>query len=357
MALLWCDGFEGYGDTDNTAPSPTGVIADKYIESGTEVQLRIQSDGYVDWGLQLTPAVTVYDSLLTTPDLTANNTVIAGVAFYIVTQNEFNDPLLWPLLNFRNNSGDTCARIIAAQGASLYVMDAGDNYIGSCRNKLDLNEYHFIEMKVLSHETNGTIEVRINGCPVFNATSVNTANSGSTITRVSIGANINGNHPNGNSRIDNFYVCDGSGNTNNNFLGDVTVKTLWPDGDDTTEFATTGNGSLGTHYEQVYYPERTETTNYVEDSTTSNQDIFTMDALSEDTTIYGVVVWGATQYDTSNTSHQLLVSSNGTVENSATIVNTTSAAYNPFVVEDDPDTGNSWNQATINAMLCGIEVV
>ena len=40
MALVWCDGFEGYGDTNNVAPLPTGVMAQKYRYANLENQMR-----------------------------------------------------------------------------------------------------------------------------------------------------------------------------------------------------------------------------------------------------------------------------------------------------------------------------
>jgi hypothetical protein len=78
-------------------------------------------------------------------------------------------------------------------------------------------------MKVYCHATAGTVDVRFNGCPVYSRSSMNTLPSGGIATRAVLG---DGYPPYSMSyvRIDDFYVCDGTGSKNNDFLGDVLVK-------------------------------------------------------------------------------------------------------------------------------------
>jgi hypothetical protein len=156
---------------------------------------------------------------------------------------------------------------------------------------------------------------------------------------------------------DDVYVCDATGPDNTDFLGDVNVKTLWPDGDSTTQFSITGNGSKSTHWEEVSELARLQTTDYVEDATTSNQDIFTMDNPGTSNAVKGLVVWATTNYNTTNKSHKFVITSNGTTQCSANVTNTTTTAFSSYVVEREPSANVAWNESTLNSMICGIEVV
>jgi hypothetical protein len=160
------------------------------------------------------------------------------------------------------------------------------------------------------------------------------------------------------SILDDFYVCDGTGATNNNFLGPVTVRTLFPDGDDTAKFSVTGNANYSTHYEQLNdNHESHPTTDYVEDGTTGNRDIYTLDnSVDNFDTIYGVIGWGYTKYIDSAINYRLVASSNGTENESSNITALSDWHYDRHVLETNPDTSNAWTDSTINAFKFGFEV-
>lgn len=353
MALVWCDGFEGYGDTDSATPAPTDIIGDKYLAMSYENQMQIKSAGRTDWALRMTP--TAYQARLVSQDVVSGNTTIAGVAMYLYQKSGFTWPHDWPILCFKNTSGEMNVELIIADG-TLFVNGPNTTYLGGTRVNLDVAEYHYVEMKVYHHNTSGTVEVRVNGCPVFSATNVDTVNTGGTTSRVLIGDT----HEVGDNqliRVDDFYVCDGTGSKNNDFLGDVSVRTLWPDGDDTTQFATTGNGSKATHYEQVNMEETLRATDYVEDGTSGNRDKYTLaNAADNFNTVHGIMVWAQSRYETSATNYHLLIDSNGTEAETSNIAASATFAYDGYVWEDDPDTASAWTNSTINALKSGFEV-
>jgi hypothetical protein len=343
MSLLWCDGFEGYGTSNNSTPSPTDVLADKYDAVDRENQMAIRDNAAAvrtDWAVRLTSIT--YNSYLNPASLTSNATLIAGVAVNIPLLAGWSSTDDWPLFAFKNGAGEICAELVCAH-ASFYVKDAAGAYLGGVRGVIEIAEFNYIEMKVYGHATNGTIEVRINNCPVFNATSVNTQATSGIATRACLGdatPPVSAEY----ARLDDFYVCDGSGSDNNDFLGDVIVKTLWPSGDDSVNFASTGNANYSTHYEQVNYGDSLPTTDWVRGNAAGQRDIFTLDNLTVNfSDIHGVAAWAYAKY-------------NGTETESANFACTKNSTYDKFIVENDPDTSSAWTNNSINALKSGFEV-
>lgn len=353
MALVWCDGFEGYGSVNNAAPAPSGVFADKYLYANDESQWRmLNAAGFVvtDWGLQFSNAI--YNMVLTTKDVISGGTAVAGVAVEQWDWDDFASGFSWPIICFKNSAANLCLSLVCEQGC-FYVRDASSTYVAGIPIMLRIQEHNYIEMKAESGTT-ANVEVRINGATVFQGT-VNTSNTGGAITRVGLG-DLGQGYPMEYAHLDNFYVCDGTGNTNNDFLGDVDVKTLWPDADSATAFTGTGNANYATNYQQVFREQRDGSTDYVIENTVGYQDLYSVDGLADSGDIHAVMVWGAVSYVTDARNAKLLCKSGTTTSNGGTVNVTTDVLIHGAVFETDPDTGNSWNQTTVNAATFGIEV-
>lgn len=354
MALLWADSYNTYGDVDNAQPDP-GTFPTKYA--------RAYHLSYGDWrssgryeGGAYEMGNSPYHAEMTTQNVTTNATMIAGVAIWPFTTYSNTGDNDWPILCFESGTAKYLELALTVDG--LVLKDSSGSVLGVARYVLYPEDWHYIEMKAYCHDTNGTAEVRINGCPVITLTNVDTkGGSNAYFTRCSIGDNrdLNGFAY---GHIDDFYVCDGSGSTNNDFLGpSTTVKCLFPDGDSSVNFATTGNANYATHYQQVGYSNALWSTDYVQDSTTGNRDIFTLDACANFSEVYGLIGWVLTEGVSSNQDYKQIISSNGTETESANFTaSTTTNQTSRFVVETDPDTSNAWTPATVNAALFGIEI-
>jgi hypothetical protein len=356
MALLWCDGFEGYGPSG--VPTPTDVLADKYDFVGHEVKIDIvTTNSHTDRSLRTSDLSTSWVTSFRTPSITSGNTVICGVGFWFPYAGSFDYASYWSLFVFYNDSGNICA-IVDTTDTGISVRDAAGNTIGGTRCLMLYQDWCYVEAKVYSHATAGTVDIRLNGCSVFSASSVNTLNTGGAITKVMLGTSETDLDRKSSSLLDNFYVCDGAGAANNDFLGPVTVRTLFPDGDDIVQFAVTGNANYSTHFEQMNdnyesYP----TTDYVEDGTTGNRDIYTLDnSVDNFATVYGVIGWGYAKYIGGAINYRLVASSNGTENESSNIAASSDWHYDRHVLETDPDTSNAWTDSTINALKFGFEV-
>lgn len=355
MVLRWVDGFEGYG-AGGADPAPVGVLADKYVGVNDETRMNIEtantrwSDS--DYVLGMSDGA-VYSQYLTPETNISGNTAIAGVGFYINNKDQWASAQTWPPLVFRNSTGGVNVRLVHTNG-TFTIWGPNETYLGGTRLNIERFTYHYLEMKVYSHQSSGTVELRMNGCPVCSLSSVNTVlSAGNPSVRCGIGDNTTAIYCSQFSRFADFYVCDTTGNTCNDFLGPVRVETLWPDSDDNVNWTTTANSA--NHYENVNLLERDGTTDYVEESGSGVLDLFTLDNTSVTwDTIHGAVAWTAAAYSGSNANLQQVLSSNGTTSNSANITLTTAYLFDsPHIAETDPDTGNSWNSTTINALKSG----
>lgn len=87
----------------------------------------------------------------------------------------------------------------------------------------------YVEVKFVIHDTAGSVEVRVDGTTVLNLTNQDTRNgTPTTANTLRFGPFM---------YIDDLYILDTTGSTNNDFLGDVKVVAVLPDSDGThTDF-------------------------------------------------------------------------------------------------------------------------
>ena len=87
--------------------------------------------------------------------------------------------------------------------------------------------------------------------------------------------------------FDDLYVCDGSGSVNNDFLGDVRVVTVRPNG---AGGSTQWTPDSGSNYARVNETISGEDSNYVEDGTSGHEDRYAYGDLSGVLGIKGLVI-------------------------------------------------------------------
>jgi hypothetical protein len=214
--------------------------------------------------------------------------------------------------------------------------------------------WFYAEIKIVFSNTVGTVEVRINGTALITATGLDTNNSttvGSDLIAIQT--------PNagGNRQIDDFYICNGSGSVNNNFLGDVRVATLAPTGNGASSQLAGSDGNSTDNYllvdESPY-----NTTDYVSSSTSGQKDSYAMADLPGSASSVLAVQQVATLIKTDAGAIQAkhLVRSGAT--NYTTAGFNLSAGYVTYfyVRETDPNTSAAWTVSNVNAHEAGIEV-
>lgn len=346
MALLWVEGFESFGTTVGNAPAPTGVLASKYgtvvSESSIDVETGRAGDGR---SLQLAVANTRFH----TPNLsTTNRTLITGFAFkggYTATfhsayvSSMFKDTT-WDMGLFINGTG------------TMSVRDNTGADMGVCDFTFKTGKWYWVEWKVYTDNSAGTVEVRVGGVPVLELSGIDTQ---FTAFNYKNAVNFKDNTGAG-CYIDDWYVCDGSGSDNNDFLGNGKVETLRPDGTSTSGWVTSSPSA--THSDNVDEAESDDNTSYVQELTSTNKDLYTYDDTSDIQDVKGLQLntRARTNSGVSETINAV-VSSNSTESNTAHAFSSTSFFVYTVVSEQDPYASSAWTTTTVDAALFGYEYV
>ena len=233
---------------------------------------------------------------------------------------------------------------------SLSLMRGNDIGTQIATASIATSGWQYLEMSATISDTVGEVIVRVNGQVIINYTG-DTRNGGTntTIDTFSIvGAN-------GTKYYDDLYICDGTGTTNNTFLGDVRVQTLMPNSaGSSTQFTPTG----GANYANV--AEVTDSTaTYNASSTVGNRDTYAMADLSASTgPIYGVqnsiVAWKS---DAGTGTIKTALKAGASVYYDSTIpLGTSSSLYLSPVREVNPATSTAWTVSDVNGAELGAEV-
>jgi hypothetical protein len=157
-------------------------------------------------------------------------------------------------------------------------------------------------------------------------------------------------------RFDDFYVCDGTGPAPyNEFLGEVRVHTLVPDGPGAyTQFNSSG-GANYTAVDELPY----SSADYVSSSTSGHKDSYTMQNLPAGVSKVLAVQTNAVlrKNDAGSVVAKMLTRSNGVDSyGAATSIGSTNAVISDLRAAN-PSTGSGWTTADVNDMEAGIELV
>jgi len=220
---------------------------------------------------------------------------------------------------------------------------------GVCRPET----WHDFEIKSTFHNTNGSVEIRVDGETVLSVTGVDTgATLGSYLRRVIIYSyqGVLKYAP----YFDDFYCCDTAGSDHNDFLGSVRVLSNFPTADDTSDWTpSTGND----HYALVNENYPNDDTDYVSSNVVGAQDTFNVGTLSSSTSnIHGVKVgFDARAESGTKTIRQVLKSGSTEVYGDDNEFDSSWDFRNDYWLTD-PDTGNAWTQNGYEAAKIGVEL-
>lgn len=216
--------------------------------------------------------------------------------------------------------------------------------------------WNYIEISVSINATTGIVKIRKNGATSdLLSFSGNTKNGG---TSSSVDAlRFTGDSSGGYTYIDDLYICDTGGSTNNSFLGDVRVYTLSPSGNGTYSAFVNSAGNSTNNYtyvdEQPY-----ATSDYVGSATPGNKDSYAMaDLPAGVTTIFGVqqaTVAAKSDAGLAQLKHLVRISSTDYASSS----NVLSTTYNSYLnlMEQNPNTSAAWTNSDVNGIEAGVQV-
>lgn len=263
-----------------------------------------------------------------------------------------------------NSTGASTSRIIeclAGSSTQCMLTHAGTRGLSIVRGTgtilastgdfvMPLSEYCYIEFKAIIHNTAGSIEVRVNGAPVLTFAGDTAETASNSADRVDV-SNVSSQY-----LIDDLYICDTTGSTNNDFLGDVRVDTLMPNADGTYRQFTP---SAGTDHYALIDEVAPSTSDYVTGVTVGHRDSYAMENLGAVTgaDIFGLSVHGVfSKDDNGNKTATIMLRTNGANYDGPVLPMAVTPRCLGKLYEKNPDGNVAWTEATVNALEVGAVV-
>jgi hypothetical protein len=347
MALLWIDGFDHYYATGTTLVTPyfpyDFVVSGGVSYSFNTTMPELGGMAYNKRGGTANRGC--FEKRLFPGTLPSGSLV--GVGFHLYASSLASDGLV----GLRNSADPFMAGMIAANGrVEIRATPTGTVLAHSGTRVLAINTLYHVETQFYIHATEGYVEIRINGTTWARLEGVNTMQSGGSDTLAFMPVYAGNTTSIG--YLDNLYVYDGTGDTNNTWLGERNVYTLKPSADTGDAGWVPSTGTTGyTILDNV-----PATADYVEAAspgTTSTFDI--TDLPSTEISIVGI----QTSIRAAKTGTAVTKVTANPVGAPAVEHELTQDQFLLFsqIDELDPDTGEPWTASAVNALQVTIERV
>lgn len=337
MALIYADSFDhldsdrydalGNDFTFNTGRRGTNGMG--FGDTGTA-----RSAGF---SLGLDQSFGIGDTLIVGCALNMSDT--SGTAWVI--SNQFNEK------RFQ-------LRASGASGWSLY----GNGNIVTGGAAITSGAWYYVEGKIYLHNTNGTLELRVNGTTVASNSGIDTY--AANIDTLWVGADSGDDAPDGSGNtLEDLVIMDGTGSTMNDFIGDVWVQYLSPTADGTLTQLNGSDGNQVDNYDLVNEASPSAS-DYTGSTGVGDTDFYSIQTLSTATTwtVYGMQVASLIAKTAGAASYGKLLA---TVDAAETVVETASIAlstdyiYNLLTLDTQPD-NSTWTIAAFNSLETGFKV-
>lgn len=338
MALLWMEGWEGYGAIGN--------VRYRYQTSGTITSCDIVAGRTGGSALELDFG-SGYVYVVPPGGQTVAN-IVMGWAWYKRTSMVASD-----MMNFYAYDGSTEQIVIGVLGTGDIFVDRASTRLGETTGlNLLTTTWYYIEVAItFADGTGGSVEVFVNGASVLNLTSIDTRNvTGENCGSIRITGNSSGPH-----RFDDMYLLDDQGTDQTTRIGPCFIETVYPDADGTTtNWTAQGAGANYVEVDEGNTPDGDTT--YNSSSTLSQKDLYGHAALTGNIgTVYAVMprallrASSAGQRGIKNVARSNVTEVNG----DEWFIDQT-YIYIDHIYENDPNGGGSWTESSINAAEFGV---
>jgi hypothetical protein len=345
MTLLLFDGF------DNADLMPKAGFLSAGNSSGTSTG----RDGSTNGSHQFSGSAGTVNSIYTLPSSAA--TLLQGQAWKAA---DANGRLRWytggtttTQCELGVNATTNCWEFRLGTGTSVLASSALSDFY-------TFNTWVHVQVKLVLHATAGSLIVKINGIEVINYTGQTAITTGSC---TAIGWATNNTGSGARIWVDDLWVCDTTdatatqGRPNNDFLGDLKVATIVPDGaGDTTQWTPSTGSNWATLDENP-----PSTTDYV--STDANnsgyRDLYTATGLpSEASTVYGFQAKAyALKTDVGIATFKQIVKENSVVSSLGTHgPGVTAQPFTSSLITKRPSDSTPLSVSDINNLQIGVEV-
>ena len=343
MAVRWIEGFETFGSSGATGSALEGELQKKYDEASTLTGVDAKLSAGRGSGLALEWGDENVHYFRKALD--AQATWVIGFAIKLPATLSFTGTWLEIL------DGGSVQIALKRSVSTLQIL-RGTTVLDSC--SIQAGVWYYVEVKVTINDTTGSYEVRLNGVNVMSGSNVDTQQ---TANATADGFKFYGDTY-ATVLLDDLYVLDGTGSTNNDFLGDMKVSAILPNGDVSGESDFTRSGGTP-NYENVDENPSDDDASYVESGTSNDRDLYDYENIDAGVTgIKGVQI--NTQARVTDAQSQTLITScksNTTVsEDSGESIGSTTYNTSYRVMEQDPDTSAAWTASGLNAASFGVKV-
>lgn len=337
MAFFKSEGFETY--------STLAEVSTVWTSLGTNLSFngaRTGDRGLVTQGIRMDLGAE------------ASATMIAAGGFRSLTDSAFD------MIRFLGDSGATEHIVIRRAAGGAVAIDRGATEIAITAAGVFPLGTSFFEVKVVLHDSTGSVEVRKEGVAIPILTfSGDTKNGGTNPTIDSVA--YHGLYDTDNGGIDDLYISNAGGAAPyNDFLGNIRLWPLSPDGNGASSQFVGSDGNSTNNWDHVNDDPASASAmdDYVESNTVGAIDLYTYSNIPQSSgTIYGInVATLAKVTDPSGKQFRPVIRTNG--------VNYTGADVQPGLVASvtrehwavNPNTGLAWTFAEINDIQAGEEV-
>lgn len=257
------------------------------------------------------------------------------------------------MIQFReDNTVHTYVRVEVG-GALTAYRNSSINFLGTSPGVILPKNWYYIEMRILIHDSTGTLDIQVDGVNVLSLSAIDTRQGLNGVINNIAFFKDNSTDP----QIDDLYLLDVTGLTLNDFLGDVTIETVLPDGDGATNDFTQLSGL--TNWEMVddgATPD--DDTTYNSSATVDHIDLYTGAALTvAHDTVHCVSVLNHTRKeDAGFRTVRALCRNNVTTNEGAARAAGNEYRYQEGIFETDPDGGGAWTTADVDSSQFGVTI-
>lgn len=247
-----------------------------------------------------------------------------------------------------SGSGTTTAHLNIS-GGNLVLYNSGNGVVETYVAEIPINTWNHIEFIIYSiNSSTGRCIVKLNGATVIDKSNMNTGSN--SISALTLGGTTSTWTHTNITKYDDVYVTD-----TNTGLGDCRIETIYPTADSSVQWTPL---TPSTNYDEVDDPGTVDgDTTYVETSTATNKDLYT---LSNITTTSGSVYTVqsnvyARKTDAGSRAMHSILKYGGTESSGSSI-----SLGDTYVVYSDvfnaPPGGGSWDITKVNGLEAGFEL-
>lgn len=342
MSLLFIDGFDHYTNLDDKWDGAFFGGNIKPIQgAGRFGGAALQIKGSGGGGNR-------------TKNLPLSDELICGFAYLATTDHSFS-------VFFGTTDDSTIFQCLLDPVAGTIEMrydgGGGGNTVITAPSLITEDTWFWIEFRGKAHASLGEMEIRINNSTVASLTNIDTSLAADMLVlQVTTGSN------NQLTYIDSLYVLDTTGSSNNNFLGDLRVATLYPKANGiVNNFAPSTPATL--NYTMTNETLHDDDTTYVESGIVGARESYDNQNFSDigvsPGTIFGVqVVNSSKKTDAAELRYRDQMVIAGVPFDDGVDVTATATIYKmtTYIRDTDPSDDATWTESKVADVGSGIEI-